>query len=237
MEIDLNMSVRNNHVPEIERLNKTMKERIRSVYTEFIRVYGHVSNVLVRKLVYALKLWINSFHAKDGISATLIPRDMITGQFVDFTKHCLLEFGEYVHTYEYGDNSMESQILEALAFRPTRNIQGSHYFLNLHTGRIIACFAWTALPVPTLICKLVRRLVRRYPVALEVLDRLQHEVPYADSKNNGASEDYVPGEDDDNNNNDDDDGDIVGYNYIDPHQEPADINTNENYDAAIILND
>ena len=91
---------------------------------------------------------------------------------------------------------MESQTLEAMALRPTGNIQGSHYFLNLHTGCIITRFTWTALPLPTRIHKLVRRIGKKHPIALEVLDRLQHEVYDAEPDDEEADEDSVPGEHD-----------------------------------------
>ena len=78
MNIELNASVQNKHIPDIELLNRTMKERIWSVYTELIRLYGRVPGVLVHKIVYAVPLWINSFPIEDGISSTLNPRDMIT---------------------------------------------------------------------------------------------------------------------------------------------------------------
>ena len=97
---------------------------------------------------------------------------MITGQYVKFTKHCLLESVDYVHTYENWNNSMESWTLKALALRPTQNSQGGHYFLNLRTGRFITHFTWTALTLPTYIHNLVQKLVRRSPITLEVLDGL-----------------------------------------------------------------
>ena len=103
-----------------------MKERIWSVYTESIRVYGRFPGVLVRELVYSVTLWINSLPAEDGVSSTLIPQAIITGQSVKFTNHFLLNFVEYVHTHEDGDNSMESWTLKALALLPTSNIQGGH---------------------------------------------------------------------------------------------------------------
>ena len=206
MEIELNTSVQNEHVPEIERLNRIIQEQIRSVYTELIRVYGCVPGVLVSKLIYDVTFWSNSFPAENGISATLIPRAMITDQSIKFTKHCLLEFGDYVHIHEDRDNSMNSQTLEALAICPTGHIQVSNYFLNIHTGRIITCFTWTALLLPTRICKFSRRLAWRSPIALDFLDGLQHEVPNAKPDNDKADEDYVPGEYDRNSDNDDDDG-------------------------------
>ena len=78
MHIELNASVRNEHVPEVERLNRNMKERIRSVYTELILVYGRVPGVLVCELVYAVTFCLNSLRVKYGVSATLRPRAMIT---------------------------------------------------------------------------------------------------------------------------------------------------------------
>ena len=47
----------------------------------------------MREIVYAVKFCINSFPAKDGISATLSSRAMINGQSVEFNKHGLIEFG------------------------------------------------------------------------------------------------------------------------------------------------
>ena len=89
---------------------------------------------------------------------------------------------------------MDSWTLEALELLPTRNIQGGHYFLNLHTGRVITCFTWTALPLPTSIHKLVRRIVRRSSITLEFLDGLLHKIPDAKPYNDEADEDYVPRE-------------------------------------------
>ena len=63
MEIELNTSIQNEHVPEIERLNRTMKEHIWSVYTELIQAYGRVPGELLRELIYAVTLWLNSFPA------------------------------------------------------------------------------------------------------------------------------------------------------------------------------
>ena len=76
------------------------------MYIELIQVYGRVSGVIVREIVYHVTFYLNSFLAKDCISGTLSPRAMITSQSVKFTKYFLLEFGEYFHTHEDGDNSM-----------------------------------------------------------------------------------------------------------------------------------
>ena len=92
------------------------------MYTYLIQLYGRIPIVIVQNPVYAITFWINSFPTKDIISATLILQAIITGHSVEFSKHYLLDFGEYVHTHEDRDNSMESQMLEVLALCPTGNI-------------------------------------------------------------------------------------------------------------------
>ena len=88
---------------------------------------------------------------------------------------------------------MEYRMLEALALRLTENSQGGHYFINLHTGRANIRFTWTVLLLPIRIQKLVRRLVRRNPIDLEVLDGLQYELPGANPYNDEADKNYAPG--------------------------------------------
>ena len=93
--------------------------------------------MLVKDLVHFMVFCLNNLPVADGVLSTLIPKEILTGLTIDFTKHCLLEFGELVHTHEDGDSSMALRTVEALALRPTGNRQGGHMFLNLHTGNVI----------------------------------------------------------------------------------------------------
>ena len=229
MHIELNISIRNEHITKIERLNRTMKERIRLVYTELIRVYVRVPGFLVHDIVYPIMLWLNSFPADYGVLATLNLQAIITGQSVEFSKHCLLKFVEYVHTHEDGKNSMESWTLKVLALLPIVNIQGKHYFLNIHTGRVITRFTWNDMSLPTHIRNLFWRLARKSPITLEVLDGLRLEIPDANPDKDKADEDYVPVEDYYNDDDDDDGG--GGDGNVDHH-----VDTNDNGNATIILN-
>ena len=77
------------------------------------------------------------------------PRTIITGQLLDYHKHCRYEFGEYVQTHEEHDNSLQSRTVGAIALRPTGNQQGGYFFMSLHTGRIINRLHATKLPMPS----------------------------------------------------------------------------------------
>ena len=131
---------------------------------------------------------------------------------------------------------MESRTLKLIEIRLTGNSLDDHYLLNLRTRHVITRFTRTVLPIPTRICKLVRGLMKRPPIALEVLDVLQHEVPGVKPDNDGAYKDYVPGIYDENSDNYGDDGEGGGENDIDLPQEPANIDTNGNGEVTIILN-
>jgi hypothetical protein len=76
------------------------------------------------------------------------PRVIITGQLIDFNRHCKYEFGEYVQTHEQLDNSMSPRTIGALALHPTGNTQGSHYFFSLSTLKAINCNHTNPLPIP-----------------------------------------------------------------------------------------
>jgi len=63
-----------------------------------------------------------------------------------------------VQIHEEHNNSMTVHTSGAIALQPTGNIQGSHYFLNVTSGRQVARNNWTALPMPNEIIHTVHRL-------------------------------------------------------------------------------
>jgi len=89
---------------------------------------------LIVKMVYNCVLWLNSFPHKDRVHTTISPRAIMKEQKIPYDKHCKVEFGTYIQVHEKHDNSMEPRTSGAIALRPSRNEQGRHYFLSLHTG-------------------------------------------------------------------------------------------------------
>jgi hypothetical protein len=92
---------------------------------------------MIIELIYACTFWLNSFPAKGGVSKTLSPRSIVTGQSIDYRKHCQLEYGDYVQTHEIHNNSLTSRTTGAIALRPTGNAQGGYYFICLSPGNRI----------------------------------------------------------------------------------------------------
>ena len=175
--ITLNTVARGEHVPEVERHIRTIKERARCVYNTM--PFNKIPGRMLVELIYYSVFWLNSFPARDGISDTLSPRAIVTGSHVDFNKHCKLEFGAYVQAHEEHDNTMMTRTTGAIALRPTGNVQGGYYLYSLSTGRVLNRNHWTELPMPQDVIDRVHTLARRAAanVAIIFADRAGDAIP------------------------------------------------------------
>jgi hypothetical protein len=209
--ITLNVVAADEHVPEIERYIRTIKERARSVIN--MLPFERYPARMIIELIYYCVFWLNSFPAVGGISDTLSPRAIILGSTIDYATHCKLEFGTYVQTHEKHDNTMIPRTTGAIALRPTGNAQGGHYFFSLLTGRRLNRNHWTVLPMPADVVQRVGRLSRR-PLGLTALE-------FADRAGVPLVENDV-GDDDDNEINDNDDNND-DYEYFDPDADDDDM--------------
>ena len=89
----LNTCGADEHVPEIKRFIRTVKDRVRSVYHSL--PYKYIPRLLLVHLVKAAVFWLNAFLHRDGISDQL-PRYIMTGHTLNFQCHARLELGAYV---------------------------------------------------------------------------------------------------------------------------------------------
>jgi hypothetical protein len=88
--INLNIVAADEHVPEIERHIRTIKDRARSVVN--MMPFVQIPSRLVIELIHYCVFWLNSFPAHGGISDVLSPRTIIIGTTIDYGRHCKLEF-------------------------------------------------------------------------------------------------------------------------------------------------
>jgi hypothetical protein len=84
--IGLNIAAMNEHVPEIERAIRTIKERNRSTVSGL--PYKHYPTILKKALVSHAVSWLNMFPHADDVSDTMSPRTILTGVTPDYAVHC-----------------------------------------------------------------------------------------------------------------------------------------------------
>ena len=99
VELDVNISAAREHVGEIERYHKTLKERCRCVLSDMRPIgsdaYQYLHKQIVIRLVYFCIMMLNSVPAAKGISDRFAPREIVTGQRLNL-KHIKAGFGDYI---------------------------------------------------------------------------------------------------------------------------------------------
>jgi hypothetical protein len=110
------------HVPEAERNNRTIKERIRAAYRRL--PYKALPRQLIQYLVQTQASQLNLFPAKGGISLYYSPRTILGLPTLDYVKHCTVPFGAYVQANHKTNqtNSNASQTIDAIYFRPVNSM-------------------------------------------------------------------------------------------------------------------
>ena len=198
MGVTLNETSRDEHVGEIERFIRTIKERMRAIYNTL--PFQKIPARLVAEMGKACVFWLNSLPPQSNFGNDLSPRTIVTGQRLDFKRHCRFQFGEYVQTHEQHNNSMMSRTVGALALRPTGNAQGGFYFLSLSTGRVLNRLQATALPMPDNVVDQVHRMARQQRANPGLMFGSRSHAGTAndddenDESDNEEDEDYMPEE-------------------------------------------
>ena len=94
----VNLASSNEHVPEIERRIRVVKERARA--TRHSLPYTRIPKLLTIHIVFHVVKLLNFFPMKGGISTTLSPKTIMSGETLDYNKHLSLKIGQYCQVHE-----------------------------------------------------------------------------------------------------------------------------------------
>ena len=126
---------------------------------------------MILELVALMIFWLNALPPSPSVGGDLIPRQIITGLTIDYTKHCRLQFGKYAQVHKSQDNIMEERTTGAIALRSTGNTQEAYFFMSLRTGRRLNRQRFTPLSLPQDVINVVHPLARHNPRGLDIQDR------------------------------------------------------------------
>ena len=145
-EVIINMSAASEHVAEVERRIRAVKERCRACMS--VMLFKKLPNIMTINLVHFCVFWLNTLLIKTGISYS--PWELISRQKVDAKKWCKLLFGDYVEVHEENaiKNSMTPQTRPAICIGPTGNFQGSIKFMYVESGKKIVRRSYSRLSMP-----------------------------------------------------------------------------------------
>ena len=172
----LNTCAENEHVPDIERYIRTIKDSTRSTYN--MLPFTRLPRIMVIQLVKNAVFWLNSFPSKDGVSSRHSPRRIMVGYEISYTKHVKIPFGAYVQTHESHSNDMSQRTMGAICLGPTGNQQGGHWFLSLTSGSRVRRNRWTPMPMPQEVVSRVNAigLRQKMPTKITYANRYGNEI-------------------------------------------------------------
>ena len=149
------------HVPEVERSIRTMKETMRA--TAHGLPYRRLPKIMIVELVAMATHCLNGFPKEDGVSEHMSPHSIVTGRSrMDYNK-IPLEFSSYVQLLDRSVNTIRSRTIGAIALNPTGNENGAYRFMSLKTGQVITKGpgSWTEVPVTDIAIARVEALAKQ----------------------------------------------------------------------------
>ena len=100
---DINTAAARDHVPEVEHQIQVIKERMHAIHGGL--PYNRMASQMIIELGKYVVMMLDAFPPKIGISQTYMPRTIMTGNQLDFTKKCKCPFGAYVKAYDDHDTT------------------------------------------------------------------------------------------------------------------------------------
>ena len=156
--VDMNFTNTQDHIPEAERNNQTIKEIFQTAYHRL--PCKAIPQIMIRHLAMNQVSQLNLFPVKGGVSSYYSPHMILNQTNLDDTKHYTVPFGAYVQANHKTNwtNSNVNHTLNAIYLRPTRNQQGGHELMDLNSGQVITRNNVHEIPVTDVIIKAVENM-------------------------------------------------------------------------------
>ena len=209
------------HVPEVERSIRTMKETMRA--TAHGLPYRWIPKLMVVELVAMATRCLNRFPRDDGVSDHMSPHSIMNGRArMDYNK-IPLEFGSYVQLLDCSMNTIRSHTIGTIALNPMGDDTRTYRFMSLKTGQVLTKGpgSWTEVPITDIAIARVEALAKQegQPLIQDSNLLLQWRPNQPFDEDDEYDEDYEPSvggdeddlalEADDETEGDDDDGDVT----------------------------
>ena len=155
---NLNTTGAHEHVPELERQIKVIKERMRAHHANLpLPSFTRRMTIEMAKHVVIL---LNAFPPKSGLSKKYRPHTIMTVKYLDCKKSCKLYLGYYTQVHEDRNvtNTLEEITQGEILLRPTDNLQGTYNCFLLRSGKKITRGQFTEVTTPTIVMKRVAEM-------------------------------------------------------------------------------
>jgi hypothetical protein len=158
LDVKMNLTNAQDHVPEAERNNQTIKERIRAAYHRL--PHKAVPQIMINYLAMIQANQLNLFPLKGGVSKYCSPCMILKQTNLDYTKHYVVPFGAYVQANHESTktSSNVTRTFGAIYLRLAQNQQGGHELMDLNSGQLISRYIVHEIPETDAIIKAVENM-------------------------------------------------------------------------------
>ena len=189
IDIEMHYCAVQEHVPEVERSIRVIKERFRAMYHRL--PYRCIPKTMVKYGAMECARWLNTFPPKGGISSYYSPRVIMAGKPLDFERHCRVSFGTYVQALQENNptNTTNPRTIGCIYLRSLDKENQGYELLNLTTNKVITRRRITKIPATDLVISRVEELA--------TADGMKPDLVFADRKGTILLEDqFIAGVDD-----------------------------------------
>ena len=160
-KIVINISSKNEHVAEIERKIRDMKNTCRSITASL--PFKVLPNAIIKGLVHHAVMMMNAIPAPKGVSSVFSPRELVLRWQLSFAVHCRAPFGSLCTVYDDPEitNNMAERSWEGINLGPSGNMQGSHKFYCLSTRTVYKRRQFDERPMPDSTINLINSIGAR----------------------------------------------------------------------------
>ena len=144
----INLASANEPITDIEQKIRVVKERCCA--DRHGLPFQRIPNLLAIHIVFQTVKLLNFFPTKGGISDTLSPKTIMSGEILNYKKHLSLQIGQYcqVHGEDSPRNSHNPRTKGAILLGLSGNLQGGFKFMALNTGKKLVMRSWDVIPMP-----------------------------------------------------------------------------------------
>jgi len=120
-QIKMNHASAQEHIPEAERNNRTLKERFRA--SIHYLPYRSMPRIMIKILAMEVARKLNLFPPKGGVSDRYSPRVIMHQEPLSYSSHCRVPFGSYIQAHDdYSPkNTPKSRTIDGVYLRPASN--------------------------------------------------------------------------------------------------------------------
>ncbi|MFN7263281.1 MAG: reverse transcriptase domain-containing protein, partial [Cyanobacteriota bacterium] len=175
-ELNFEICGADDHIPDIERYVRTIKDSVRSQYNDL--PFQYIPRAMLVHMVRNAVFWWNALPHENSVIGHYSPRYILEGRHIDYNRHVRIPFGSYAQVHEPHDNSMIPRTIGAICLGPTGNSIGTHFFLSLSTGSTLTRTSFTELPMPDDVIQRVSAMGKQQgmPRTLTFANHLGHEL-------------------------------------------------------------